>query len=33
MSDWELVRISPDRWPAVNGTERAEVLVFLFLSD
>ena len=30
MSDWELVKISPDRWPAVDGTERAEVLVFPF---
>ena len=33
VSDWEVVKISPDRWPAVDGTERAEVLVFLFFSD
>ena len=33
VSDWELVKISPDRWPAVDGTERPEVSVFLLFSD
>ena len=33
VSDWDLVKISPDRWPAVVGTELAEVSVFLLFSD